>query len=76
MEPAGSTPFGQRLRQLRLTAGLTQQPLAERSRVSVDAISAYENGRREAFQLERIVDHAQAPCWPPDPLSPGPCHIR
>jgi len=38
--------FGQRLRQLRVAAGLTQQALAERARVSVDAISAYENGRR------------------------------
>src|SRR5207248_1097277 len=34
------------LRLLRVAAGLTQQALAERSRVSVDAISAYENGRR------------------------------
>lgn len=41
------TPFGQRLRQLRIAAGLTQQELADRSRLSVDAISALETGRRE-----------------------------
>ena len=39
--------FGQRLRRLRVAAGLTQQALAERSRISVDAISALENGRNQ-----------------------------
>src|SRR2546429_5959296 len=54
MERAGSPPFGQRLRRLRVAAGLTQQALAERSRVSVDAISAYENGRRRRPHPETL----------------------
>src|SRR6266702_4939297 len=48
MAPGSSGPasFGEQLRRLRVGAGLTQEALAERSRVSVDAISALENGRR------------------------------
>lgn len=42
----GAVPFGEHLRRLRVAAGLTQEALAERSGVSVDAISALENGRR------------------------------
>ncbi|HXM56583.1 MAG TPA: tetratricopeptide repeat protein [Candidatus Dormibacteraeota bacterium] len=38
--------FGHRLNRLRVAAGLTQEALAERSGLSVDAISALENGRR------------------------------
>ncbi len=38
--------FGRPLCRLRVAAGLTQEALAERSEVSVDAISALENGRR------------------------------
>src|SRR5436190_4843196 len=43
----GPPPFGEQLRRLRVGAGLTQEALAQRSRVSVDAISALENGRRQ-----------------------------
>jgi multiple sugar transport system substrate-binding protein len=45
-ESTGPGSFGQRLRRLRVAAGLTQQALAERSGISVDAISALENGRK------------------------------
>ena len=38
--------FGAVLRQFRVTAGLSQEALAERSGLSVDAISALEQGRR------------------------------
>jgi transcriptional regulator with XRE-family HTH domain len=40
-------PFGARLRRLRRRAGLTQEALAERSGLSVDAISALERGFRK-----------------------------
>jgi multiple sugar transport system substrate-binding protein len=42
----GPGSFGQRLRRLRVDAGLTQQALADRSGISVDAISGLENGRK------------------------------
>ncbi len=45
-ESGGPGSFGQLLRRLRLAAGLTQQMLAERSGISVDAISGNENGRK------------------------------
>src|SRR5437016_12639658 len=45
-ESTGPGSFGQRLRRLRVSAGLTQQALSERSGISVDAISALENGRK------------------------------
>jgi tetratricopeptide (TPR) repeat protein/transcriptional regulator with XRE-family HTH domain len=46
VESSGPISFGEHLRRLRVAAGLTQEALAERSGVSVDAISALENGRR------------------------------
>jgi len=46
-EPADApTPFARRLRRLRLRAKLTQEELAERSGLSVEAISALERGFR------------------------------
>jgi transcriptional regulator with XRE-family HTH domain len=42
----GPSAFGVQLRRKRVAAGLTQEVLAERSRISVDAISALECGRR------------------------------
>jgi transcriptional regulator with XRE-family HTH domain len=41
------TPFGQRLRSLRLAAGLTQASLAERAGVGVSSVRDYERGRDE-----------------------------
>src|SRR5215218_1077447 len=40
------SPFGERLRRLRLAAGLSQEALAERSGLSVQAIGALETGKR------------------------------
>jgi tetratricopeptide (TPR) repeat protein/transcriptional regulator with XRE-family HTH domain len=48
-------PFGERLLWLRVTAGLTQEELAGRSRVSVNAISALENGRRRNPRTSTIT---------------------
>ncbi|WP_232662806.1 ATP-binding protein [Pseudonocardia sp. TRM90224] len=39
--------FGERLRELRERAGLTQEELAERAELSVDAVSALERGTRK-----------------------------
>jgi putative transcriptional regulator len=52
--------FGERLRQLREKAGLTQERLAEASGVNVWTIRNYEQGRREpnwrvAIQLARAI---------------------
>ncbi len=46
MEAAGGAHFGTLLRQFRLDAGMTQQDLAERSKLSVEAISTLERGAR------------------------------
>ena len=51
--------FGAVLRQFRVTAGLSQEALAERSGLSVDAISALEQGRRtrpRAFTVGVLAD--------------------
>lgn len=41
---AGRARFGALLKRYRLAAGLSQQALAERARLSARAISAYERG--------------------------------
>jgi transcriptional regulator with XRE-family HTH domain len=41
------TPFAQRLKALRLAAGLSRAELADRSGVSPGALRAYEDGRRK-----------------------------
>ena len=46
--------FGPLLRRLRLSARLSQEELAERARLSVEAISALERGRRRAPYRETI----------------------
>ena len=46
MGSAACAPFGERLRQLREAAGLTQAQLAERAGLSVQGIASLENGRR------------------------------
>ena len=45
-EPGSS--FGSVLRRLRMTAGLSQEALAERAGISADAVAALERGRRRA----------------------------
>jgi predicted ATPase/DNA-binding XRE family transcriptional regulator len=47
--------FGALLRHYRLTAGLTQEALAERARVSLDGISALERGYRRSPQRETLA---------------------
>ncbi len=46
MEAADRAHFGALLRQFRLDAGMTQQNLAERSKLSVESISTLERGAR------------------------------
>ncbi len=64
MESEGRAPgapgFGALLRQQRLTARLSQEALAERARVSVEAISALERGFRRAPQRETLALLADA----------------
>ncbi|MBO0828714.1 MAG: helix-turn-helix domain-containing protein, partial [Streptosporangiales bacterium] len=55
----GSNDFGGLLRRFRLTAGLSQQALAERAGLSVDAVAALERGRRRnprAFTVRVLAD--------------------
>jgi tetratricopeptide (TPR) repeat protein/transcriptional regulator with XRE-family HTH domain len=61
----GRVSFGELLRQLRLGAGLTQEALAERSGLSVDAISALENGRRRRPRSDTVSLLAGALDLPP-----------
>ncbi|HEX7102709.1 MAG TPA: helix-turn-helix transcriptional regulator, partial [Nitrolancea sp.] len=51
---AETMPFGELLRRDRLLAGLSQEALAERAGLSVDAIRALERGRRTAPRPETI----------------------
>ena len=46
MSTDGPPAFGDVLRRLRLEAGLSQEALAERAGISVDAVAALERGRR------------------------------
>lgn len=46
--------FGTLLRQFRRSAGLTQEALAERSQISVDAISALERRRRKTPHRDTV----------------------
>jgi tetratricopeptide (TPR) repeat protein len=48
------TEFGPLLRQLRIAAELSQEQLAERARMSADAVGALERGRRRAPQRETV----------------------
>jgi predicted ATPase/DNA-binding XRE family transcriptional regulator len=58
VESAGSTPgpsaFGSLLRRYRLAAGLSQEALAERARISLQAVGALERGHRRAPQRETL----------------------
>jgi len=55
MDPSPPQEFGPLLKRYRLDAGLSQEVLAERSSVSVDAISALERGARHAPRAETIA---------------------
>ena len=55
MESAGRPHFGALLRQFRLDAGMTQQELAERANLSVEAISTLERGARTRPYRETVV---------------------
>src|ERR1700730_6759084 len=55
MESAGRPHFGALLRHFRLDAGMTQQELAERAKLSVEAISLLERGARTRPQRETVV---------------------
>jgi predicted ATPase/transcriptional regulator with XRE-family HTH domain len=50
-----SSPFGLLLLRYRLDANLSQEGLAERARISVDAISALERGTRRSPQRETLA---------------------
>lgn len=57
--PASVAEFGTLLKRLRLQAGLSQEQLAERARVSAKAVGSYERGDRRAPHrntLALIVD--------------------
>jgi predicted ATPase/transcriptional regulator with XRE-family HTH domain len=55
MEAVGRPNFGALLRQFRLDAGMTQQDLAERANLSVEAIGALERGIRTRPQRETVA---------------------
>ncbi|MGB8908819.1 MAG: helix-turn-helix domain-containing protein [Candidatus Cybelea sp.] len=50
-----STDFGELLRRYRLGAGLSQEALAERARMSTEGISALERGYRRTPQFETLA---------------------
>jgi transcriptional regulator with XRE-family HTH domain len=90
MTTPGTTPFGELLRQRRLAAALSQELLAERAGLSVDAIRALERGRRStprpdtltllinALELapnERAALIAAAAAPPPPPPPPPPIDV-
>lgn len=54
MEAARRPQFGELLRQFRLAAGMTQQRLAERARLSAQAVSALERGARTRPYRETV----------------------
>ncbi len=60
MEASSRLHFGALLRQFRLDAGLTQQKLAERAKLSVEAVSTLERGARTRPYRETVVLLASA----------------
>jgi DNA-binding XRE family transcriptional regulator len=56
MAIVGVTDFGTLLRRYRLAAGLTQEELAERARLSVRAITDLERGARWVPQWRRAIE--------------------
>lgn len=57
---SGATTFGALLRRHRLAAGLSQEALAERARLSAAAIAALERGRRTAPRPDTVTLLADA----------------
>ncbi|MGP6157138.1 MAG: ATP-binding protein [Vulcanimicrobiaceae bacterium] len=57
---AAPPAFGALLRRLRLAAGLAQETLAERARISVQAVSALERGVRRAPQRQTLLAIVEA----------------
>ncbi len=55
MEAAGRLHFGELLRKFRLDAGITQQELAERAKLSVEAVSTLERGARTRPHRETVA---------------------
>ncbi|HEY5096189.1 MAG TPA: helix-turn-helix domain-containing protein [Candidatus Eremiobacteraceae bacterium] len=66
MEAAGRPHFGALLRQFRLDAGLTQQDLAERAKLSVEAVSLLERGARTRPRRETVILLGRALALPPE----------
>jgi len=60
MTTIDSAPFGQMLQRLRLAAGLTQEALAERARVSARGLSDLERGVRRQPRLDTVALLADA----------------
>ena len=60
MEAASQLVFGTLLRRFRLDAGMTQQTLAERAKLSVEAIGALERGARTRPYRETVASLAEA----------------
>jgi non-specific serine/threonine protein kinase len=58
--PAGSSAFGELLRRHRIEAGLSQETLAERARMSTRGIGALERGYRRTPQRDTVVLLADA----------------
>jgi predicted ATPase/transcriptional regulator with XRE-family HTH domain/Tfp pilus assembly protein PilF len=58
--PASHATFGELLRHFRLAAGLSQEELAERAGLSVQGLSALENGRRQTPYRHTVMLLANA----------------
>lgn len=54
LEPLSAVTFGALLRRLRIEAGLSQEALAERARISAKAVGALETGARRAPYRETV----------------------
>ncbi len=66
MEASSPADFGALLRQFRLEAGITQQELAERARLSMEAISTLERGARTRPHRETVILLSRALKLPPE----------
>jgi predicted ATPase/DNA-binding XRE family transcriptional regulator len=59
-------PFGKLLRHLRIDAGLSQEALAERARISLDTVGALERGRRQAPHRDTLRLISEGLCLRPE----------